>query len=116
MIFEDESATQYLRVIESDNGNRTLELNEGQSRHSFYRPGTVLTDDYWDAALVLPLATTGKPPERVAILGNAAGTTARAFAHYFPDTQVDGVDIDGELAEVGRRYFGLGQELHRPHR
>lgn len=107
VIFEDESAAQYLRVIESENGNRTLELNEGQSRHSFYRPGTVLTDDYWDAALVLPLATTGKPPARLAILGNAAGTTARAYAHYFPDTRVDGVDIDGELAKVGRKYFEL---------
>lgn len=115
VIFEDESAAQYLRVIESENGNRTLELNEGQSRHSFYRPGTVLTNDYWDAALVLPLATTGKPPTNLAILGNAAGTTARAYAHYFPATEVDGVDIDGELAEVGRKYFALGSKNFTAH-
>lgn len=115
VIFEDESPSQYLRVIESASGNRTLELNEGQSRHSFYRPDTVLTDDYWDAALVLPLATTGRPPARLAILGNAAGTTARAFAHYFPATKVDGVDIDGELADVGRKYFGLGDENFTDH-
>jgi spermidine synthase len=107
VIFEDESASQYLRVIEGASGSRTLELNEGQSRHSFYQPGTVLTDDVWDAALVLPLATTGEPPARLAILGNAAGTTARAYAYYFPQTKVDGVDIDGELADVGRKYFGL---------
>lgn len=116
VIFEDESAAQYLRVIESSTGNRTLELNEGQSRHSFYRPGSVLTDDYWDATLVLPLATTGKPPEHLAILGNAAGTTARAYAHYFPDTQIDGVDIDGELAEVGRRYFELPTQNFTAHK
>jgi spermidine synthase len=115
VIFEDESSAQYLRVIESKSGNRTLELNEGQSRHSFYRPDTVLTDDYWDAALVLPLSTTGNPPERLAILGNAAGTTARAYAHYFPETKVDGVDIDGELAEVGRKYFGLGERNFTAH-
>ncbi|MGH2958614.1 MAG: spermidine synthase, partial [Solirubrobacterales bacterium] len=115
VIFEDESAAQYLRVIESRSGNRTLELNEGQSRHSFYRPTSVLTDDYWDAALVLPLSTTGKPPARLAILGNAAGTTARAYAHYFPQTKVDGVDIDGELAEVGRKYFGLGDKNFTAH-
>ena len=34
---------------------------------------------------------------RIAILGNAAGTTARAYGHYFPRTRVDAVEIDGEL-------------------
>ena len=43
----------------------------------------------------------------MAILGNAAGTTARAYGHFFPRTRVDGVEIDGELTEVGRRYFDL---------
>jgi predicted O-methyltransferase YrrM len=43
----------------------------------------------------------------MAILGNAAGTTARGYGHYFPQTKIDGVEIDPELAEVGRRYFGM---------
>src|SRR3712207_9138832 len=43
------------------------------------------------------------PPGRLAILGNAAGTTARAYGHYFPRTAVDGVEIDGKLTEIGRR-------------
>lgn len=107
VVFEDETATQYVRVIERDNGVRSLELNEGQARHSVYVPETVLTGDVWDATLALPLATGDGPPKRVAILGNAAGTTARAYAHFFPDTQVDGVEIDGELADIGREWFGL---------
>ena len=40
----------------------------------------------WDGYLVLPFAGLSEPPERIAILGNAAGTTARAYGHYFPDT------------------------------
>lgn len=115
VIFEDETSQQYARVIERTDGSRVLELNEGQSRHSFYRPASVLVNDYWDAAVVLPLATTGKPPARLAILGNAAGTVARSYAHYFPDTKVDGVEIDGELEEVGRRYFGLGSRNFNAH-
>jgi spermidine synthase len=107
VVFEDETATQYVRVIERENGTRVLELNEGQARHSVYVPGTVLTDDYWDASLVLPLAAGQGPPQRVAVLGNAAGTIARAYAEFFPETQVDGVEIDGELADVGREWFGL---------
>lgn len=115
VIFEDETHTQYARVIERTDGTRVLELNEGQARHSVYKPGTVLTDDYWDAPLVLPLGVNGEPPANIAVLGNAAGTVARAYAHFFPETKVDGVELDGELADVGRRYFDLGDRNFRDH-
>jgi len=45
--------------------------------------------------------------ERIAALGNAAGTSARGYGHYFPQTKVDGVEIDPELEEVGRRFFDM---------
>jgi spermidine synthase len=44
---------------------------------------------------------------RIAILGNAGGTVARAYGRYFPRTEVDAVEIDGELTEIGREYFDL---------
>jgi spermidine synthase len=108
VIYETETENQYVRVVEEDDGDRLLELNEGQAVHSMYRPGTYLTDNVWDGYLVLPFVGLTEPPERIAILGNAAGTTARAYGHYFPDTQVDGVEIDPELEEVGRRFFDMG--------
>jgi predicted O-methyltransferase YrrM len=80
------------------------------------RADSYLTGDIWDEYLVAPLATRDDPPGRIAILGNAAGTTARAYGEFFPDTYVDGVEIDGELTEIGREYFGLrdrpGLRLH----
>jgi spermidine synthase len=107
VIFEEETRNQYVRVIEQPDGDRLLELNEGVAQHSFYRPGTFLTDDYWDDLLVLPWTALTHAPERMAILGNAAGTTARGYGHYYPDTQIDGVEIDPELADVGRRFFDM---------
>jgi spermidine synthase len=107
VIFETETEYQYARVVEYDDGVRRLELNEGQAIHSTYRPGTVLTGNYWDALLVDPVAVLAHRPERVAMLGTAAGTTARAYARYLPDTQIDAVEIDGELLDIGRRYFDL---------
>jgi predicted O-methyltransferase YrrM len=94
-------------VIERDDGTRVLELNEGQAVHSLYRPGSYLTGDYWDGHLVLSAAASPRPPRRIAILGNAAGTVARSFGHFFPRTAVDAVEIDAELTELGRRYFDL---------
>ncbi|HUB99190.1 MAG TPA: fused MFS/spermidine synthase, partial [Solirubrobacterales bacterium] len=107
VIYEAETEHQYARVVEREDGTRVLELNEGQAVHSLYRPGEFLTGDYWDGHLVLAAADDPAPPERIAILGNAGGTVARAFGHYFPETSVDAVEIDSELTEVGRRYLGL---------
>jgi spermidine synthase len=107
VLFEGETEEQYVRVVEQEDGDRALELNEGQATHSLYRPGSYLTDDVWDGYLVLPFAARSTPPERIAILGNAAGTTARAYGHFFPDTEVDGVEIDAKLTELGRRYFDM---------
>jgi spermidine synthase len=107
VLYEVESALQYIRVVERPSGARVLELNEGQARHSLYRPGHYLTGGYWDAMLVLPFTALERPPRRVAILGNGAGTTARGYGRFFPRAHVDGVEIDPKLEEVGRRYFDM---------
>jgi len=135
VVYETDTEYQYARVVERGDGSRVLELNEGQAQHSLSRPGTVLTGGYWDGMLVAPFAAAGgerrcgidaaerrQPcieagsPLRVAILGNAAGTMARAYAALFPTARVDGVEIDAELSEIGKRYFGLreghGLALH----
>ena len=108
VLHEEESAFQYIRVVEEPDGDRQLELNEGQAVHSLYRPGSFLTDDVWDGYLVLPFTALNRPPRRVAILGNGAGTTARAYGRFFPGARVDGVEIDPALEEVGRRFFDMG--------
>jgi spermidine synthase len=110
VIYEAETEYQYARVIERAGGVRLLELNEGQAMHSLYRPGTYLTGYYWDDLLTYPFTVLDEPPRRVAILGNAAGTAARAYGHFFPQAHVDGVEIDGEVTEIGERFF----DLHSP--
>src|SRR5205085_10589281 len=83
VLYETETPYQYARVVQLPDGSRRLELNEGQAIHSLWRPGTVLTGNYWDGFLVLPFATGApRPPARVAILGTAGGTVARAYAAF----------------------------------
>jgi spermidine synthase len=113
VIFSTETPYQYARVLQFRNGVRWLQLNEGVAVHSIYRPGSYLVGGYWDDLLVLPLAGERGLPHRIAILGDAAGTVARAYGHFFPDTRVDAVELDGELTSIGRRYFHLaGPRLH----
>ena len=107
ILFEGETTHQYARVIVQDDGDRILELNEGQAIHSLYRPGSYLTDGVWDGYLALPLVALDRPPRRLAMLGNAAGTVARAYGRFFPRTEIDAVEIDAELTELGMRFFDL---------
>jgi spermidine synthase len=107
LLHEETSYHQYIQVVERDDGRRLLYLNEGVAVHSVWRPGgAVLTGGVWDAFLALP-PLLGRPLERVAILGNAAGTTARALGVYYPRAEIDGVELDPAVSRVGRRYFGL---------
>jgi spermidine synthase len=108
LLHEETSYHQYIQVVEEDDGRRLLYLNEGVAVHSVWRPDEVLTGGVWDAFLALP-PLLGRPLERVAILGNAAGTTARALAVYYPEAEIDGVELDPAVSDVGRRYFGMGE-------
>ncbi len=108
VIYSTETPYQYVRVLQFASGERWLQLNEGVAVHSDYRPWSWLTGGYWDQFLAVV-----HDPRRIAILGNAAGTTAREFGHFYPRTRVDAVELDGTLTTIGRRYFDLrGPNLH----
>jgi spermidine synthase len=105
VIFEDESRYQFIQVVEED-GVRRLYLDEGLATHSVWRRDEVLTGGVWDTYVAV-VHLLGRMPERVAMLGNAAGTAARAYARYFPRVQIDGVELDPAVSEAGRKYFGM---------
>ncbi len=108
LLHEETSYHQYIQVVERPDGRRVLQLNEGIAVHSVWQAHSVLTGGVWDAFLAVP-PLLGRPLERVAILGNAAGTTARALGVYYPEARVDGVELDPAVSRVGRRYFGMDE-------
>jgi spermidine synthase len=108
VLYEGESRQQFIRVLEQRDGDRLLQLNEGQAVHSFLPKVGYLTHDYWDPFLVLPFAARSEPPRRVAVLGNAAGTVARQYGRFHPFARVDAVELDPQVTRVGYRYFDMG--------
>jgi spermidine synthase len=105
LVHEEESLHQFIRVVERD-GVRRLYLNEGVAVHSVWREDSVLTGGVWDSFLALP-ALLDEEPARVAILGNAGGTVARAYGEFHPQAAIDGVEIDPAVTDVGERLFGM---------
>jgi spermidine synthase len=106
-LYEAESQYQFIRVVERAGGVRELELNEGIAVHSQWRPDSVLTGSYWDLFLILP-PLLDRPPRDMVVIGNAGGTIARAYGRFYPEVEIDGVEIDPKLNEVARRFFGAG--------
>ena len=106
LLHEEDSLYQFIQVVERPDGRRLLRLNEGVAVHSVWRKDTVLTGGVWDAFLALP-PLLDRPLRSVAILGNAAGTTARALGVFYPDARVDGVELDPAVSRVGREFFGM---------
>lgn len=105
LLAERESRYQFIQIVQSGE-TRSLYLNEGRAIHSQWRADAVLTGGEWDMFLTLP-ALIGYTPTRVTMLGNAGGTTARAYGTYFPATRIDGVELDGEVSAMARGYLGL---------
>jgi spermidine synthase len=104
-LWETESAYQYVRVLQYDDGSRSLELNEGVAQQSLWYPHTVLTGGYWDLLAAVPGLV--EQPRRGLVLGNAGGTVQRAWARLYPRLAVEGVEIDPEVTKAARRFLGL---------
>ncbi len=112
LVYETESSYNYIQVVEQ-NGYRYLRLNEGQGIHSMYHPTELLYAGPWEQVLVAPyLNTPIVKPESIksmAIIGLAAGTTARQAVKAYPGIQIDGYELDPKIVEAGKRYFDLEQ-------
>jgi spermidine synthase len=113
MIYETESIYNYIQVLEQDDF-RLLRLNEGQGIHSIYHPEQLMYSGPWEQVLAAPFfnAAPYDPArlERIAIVGLAAGTTARQATEVFGPIQIDGYEIDGRIVDVAREYFDMNMD------
>lgn len=116
LLYEDESAYNYIQVVQWGNAN-ALMLNEGQGIHSYYYPDTpdyLETGGTWDYFLAAPFFNA--PPftpgdvTSMAMIGLAGGTIPKQYTAVFGPIPIDGVEIDPDIVRVGREYFGMHEE------
>ncbi len=108
-MFEGESQYNYIEV-QQRNGFTLLRLNDGQGVHSIYHPDQLYYNGPWEQFLVGPFFNPDYSPEdvgRYAVIGLAAGTSARQASEVFASVMIDGFEIDSEIVAVGREYFGM---------
>ncbi|HSN95039.1 MAG TPA: fused MFS/spermidine synthase [Anaerolineaceae bacterium] len=109
LIYEKESAYNYIQVLQYGDF-RFLRLNEGQGMHSIYNPNQYYYAGPWSQALIGFFFNPGAKIEdvkRIALVGLAAGTSARQASVALPQAEIDGIEIDPEIVKIGRSFFGM---------
>ncbi|OGY47649.1 MAG: hypothetical protein A3J62_04135 [Candidatus Buchananbacteria bacterium RIFCSPHIGHO2_02_FULL_38_8] len=116
LIFEDESAYQYISVIQDYKGIRYLLFNEGGGIQSAYDSKQILVDMYFDYFNVLPYLIASNQPKRVLIIGLAGGTIANQLHYFFKEEiEIEGVEIDKKVINAGKKYFALDESIVKIH-
>jgi spermidine synthase len=111
LVYETESLYHFIQVVQEPYGNCPdayhLYLNEGVGVHSVKCPSaTIETRGVWTYMAATPLwLDDPSQMEDALIIGLAGGTIARQMLEAFPNAHVDGVEIDGAVVEVGKKYF-----------
>ena len=112
LVAEGESAYNYWQVIQVD-GYTYLRLNEGQGMHSVYNPTELNYYGPWEQVLAGPFFNPAPYAidnvKNMAIVGLAAGTTARQASLVFKGIHIDGFEIDPTIVQVGQKYFDMNE-------
>lgn len=112
LVYEGESIYNYLQVRE-DEDSVILSTNVLFGVQSILKKDDTLTGMYYDYALAAPLMaqTAEEKEQEVLILGMGTGTYANQCRRYFDGISVEGVEIDGKITDLARRYFELPEEV-----
>ena len=108
ILAQEESPYNFIRVAEDAAGNRYMMFNAGLGIQSIYSSGEPLVGYYYDYYNLLPAFFPEEKEVRVLVLGLAGGTIPRQLDHFYGGmVALKAVEIDPEVVEISRRYFGI---------
>ncbi len=110
VLYEKTSAYSTIVVTEEGNGLRVLRFGKGGVRQSVVKLGDPdhLALPYVRVALA-GLALS-EEPRRFLIVGLGGGTLPMFLRKYYPNATIDAVDIDPEVVDVAKKFFGFRED------
>jgi spermidine synthase len=97
-------------VVSQDDTCRYLRFGYGRVQGAMGLDDPVALKLPYTAYLALGLVFNR--PRRVLMIGLAGGAMVRFLQEYFPDVNVDVVEIDPDVVAVAERYFGVQNAIH----
>lgn len=109
VVYETTSAYNSI-IVTDDGGLRTLAFAHGGARQSVARVGD---PDHLELpyARAMPVGLAAAPQaRRVLIVGLGGGTLPMFFHRHWPELSIDVVEIDSQVVDVARRFFGYRED------
>lgn len=114
---EYESNYNYL-IVSEDNNEITLSTNVGFGFQSTLKKDSLFTGYYYDYASMAPffLKDVNKLDKfKVLVLGHGTGTFTKLVKEIFPNSEIEGVEIDKKVHYIAKEYFGFNEKLAKVH-
>ena len=110
VIYEKASAYGTVVITDEGNGLRALRFGRDGVRQSLVKPG----DPEFLGLAYLPAALSGlalcEQPQRFLVVGLGGGTLPSFLRHHYPDSEIDAVDINPEVAAVATSHLGFRED------
>jgi spermidine synthase len=110
VLYEKQSPYNTILVTENDQGLRTLRFEQGGARQSVVKVGD---PDHIELPYVR-VAMAGLAfcdnPQRVLVVGLGGGSIPTFLRKYYPRATIDAVDIDPDVVDVAKRFFGFRED------
>ena len=110
VLYKKNSRYSTIIVTEDERGLRTLRFKEDGVRQSVVKVGD---PDHIELpyARVVPVGLAlVEQPRRVLIVGLGGGTIPSFLHHHFPKMTIDVVDIDPDIVDVAKKFFGFRED------
>ena len=111
-VVERETAHNHVEIIDG-RYQRKMVFNDGYAKQSVlpHNRGLSLHGIWGQFATAPAFRTEASASGRVLMLGLGGGTAARNWRGLYPNWSIVGVEIDGEVLELGRRYMDMPEEI-----
>ena len=108
VLLEKESLYHYIRVTESG-GVRYMQFRRsgGEYEESAINLADPLSFEMGYYGLMMAAFAHHPAPKSVLFIGLGGGTLSMAVAHYYPDAQVDNIELDPDVAAAATEFFGF---------
>ena len=110
LLEQRKSAYNEILVSEDEQGLRVLRFEPGGARQTVVKPGDPEHLELPYARLMPIGLALAERPQRVLIVGLGGGTIPSMFRKYLPDLQIDTVELDPEVVQVAKQYFGFRED------
>ncbi len=109
-LYEKQSPYNTILVTEDDRGLRALLFDRGGVRQSVVKVGDPDHLELAYAKVVPAGLALVEAPERILIVGLGGGTIPGFLHKHYPRTHIDVVDIDPDVVDVAKRFFGFRED------